>query len=173
MTLNLGIGVNIIGVKQARDKLGRFSTRMATEEITDAIRDVASQALVRMKHDMRATWRSGEGSRRLEESLAISVSSDEGGNARVQFTLGNFRELQFLSSIGGRYHPGPYEIVARRKTLRFYWKRAGQIVHPSRVTHPGFPVDVIVNSGVREAQFLADAARRRFYVITTETFQES
>jgi len=171
LTQYIGIGVNLIGIKQARNALGQFDVRMSTEEITDTIRSAGEKSLIRMRSAMRATW--DQGDQRIANSLALRVNSMEDGNARIQFTVGNFKELEFVSAIGGDYKPGPYLIVPKRhQYLRFFWKRRGRVVRLPKVVHPGFPIDVIVDSGNREAEFLALEATRRFNLIVSETFQE-
>jgi hypothetical protein len=168
----IGIGINIEGIQQSRNTLGRFSARMSSPEIADELRDAAEISVLRMQTAMRNTWNRGEGSGRLANSLAVQVSADEDGNATLEFTLGSFPELEFISEVGGNYHPEPYPIVAHRKYLQFFWKRMGARVKAPAVTHPGFPYDVIVDTAQQEAAFLEEAARSRFGTIVTETFSE-
>lgn len=166
----IGFGVDIIGVQQSRDTLGRFSSKMTSGRVAVAMRDPALQSVERMRAAMKGTWSSGEGSGRLADSLGVDITSDESGNARIEFTIGAFRELEFVSAIGTAYQPGPYEIVAHGKTLRFFWKQQGRMAYPQRVMHPGFPYDVIVDTAQQEASVLAEVAEDEFYSIIVETF---
>jgi hypothetical protein len=142
---------------------------MSSEEIADTMRSAAKVSIIRMRTKMEATW--DQGSHRLSNSLAMQVSSDGEGNATLEFTLAEFKELQFVSRIGGQYRPGPYRILpSNASRLVFFWKRIGRRVALKKVTHPGFPYDVIVDSAQQEVDYLADAAYNRFYASYAEAF---
>lgn len=159
-----GIGVEIYGVQQLRNKLGEFDKKARPAQITRALSGEArlSAAAIRRAIEIEHT----EGSGRVAKSIGFTI---EGG--RIEFTVGAFKEVRYMSAIGGDRRPGPYVILpVRKRKLYFFWKRMGRKVMFSRVLHPGFPIDVLQESTQAEAERLQLAAQSHFYITASEVF---
>lgn len=169
MTVGIGIGVNIIGIQQGRNALGRFDEKMSAREMTAAVREASQDSLTNMRTKMRATWDQGSGE--LASTLDVRVYENEDNGATLEFTIGDLPHLQFVSSLGGDYKPGRYMIYpVEAKRLTFFWKRKGRDVALKYVQHPGFPDDVIVRASMEEAEELTITAYNKFLAEYAESF---
>jgi hypothetical protein len=157
------IAIRFHGQRTAAGRIRKFRTT-TLERLTNETERQTRQAVDFIKEQLRAAYVSGEGSGRLANSVApVIVKSADG--VEVSISVGDFRELQFLTNLfGGELHSTPYPIVVKNaKSLHFYWKREGREFWGPKVVHPGFPQgDVLANSSAVALNLLKNSVLFQF-----------
>ncbi|SRR6266550_2173657 len=160
-TIAFGVGVRMTGADVAAGRVNKFRVTTLQRMQKEADQH-AKDAVTAIRALMQETYNS-PGSGKAARSLSYKLSQSENG-VSVQLTIGNFRELEFITELsGGTFHGGPYPILARSgKLLKFYWRRAGRVFIGPVVIHPGFRRDVLRDEGNRQMAIWADRMQRSF-----------
>lgn len=169
-TIAFGLGIKIKGADTTRGKVNKF--RVTTlQRMQKEGQQHAEDAVASIRALMQETY-TAPGSGKASRSLNYRLVQNENGFS-VQLSIGNFRELQFMSDVTGQFHGEPYPIFAARgKLLRFYWRRVGRVFHGPLVIHPGFRRDVLMEEGNRQMSIWADRMQKSFRNSVTDVLFE-
>jgi hypothetical protein len=133
-----------------------------------------------MRAEMAIAYTSRNATGRIARSIGYRTEIS-GNGVVVSFTVGGFRELQFITSLGGGYfqnYPvGPYVIQPRpgRKNLRIQY-RNGEVIYPLQVLWGsetgGFERDVLAEVGQSEGQQFTEDIMAEFNKAIAELSME-